>query len=436
MAAPPSPTGWPDVLYGQLGERAGRACFRLLLLEELWVHRRVEAVHVLSPQLIRRQVSVDFTVPGRLVELLAIAERQWVVPVAALRKERLRHFDLRDEEGKGVPVLSRAQNRLVAQGALVAAARHALRHPVSPELRAAFGRIAGDDPPAAEAQVGALADAARRGDRECAVLLADEYVRFLLTDLTDNYLLLAGVDDLARRRLVKFGYDDRLALARAPTLADRLGWRAPWFTVETPASGRTASYHAEVVVPEELRVVRTVLGDAERQEAFAAEGEAERPALHAVDVPRDRRGRLWFAVRPERAGFPALAFGVTLVTALLLAAGALGLDVAEGQAGPAVSVLLAASAFFAATVAQAGEHPLVRWLFALPRLLVAFAALNAVGAAAVLAFQAEAVVVEAVWTVAAGAAAGVALVLLVALSRALPLARPRIKGVRPPADVQ
>jgi hypothetical protein len=264
VAASTPPTGWPDATYGELGERAGRACFRLLLLEELWVHRRVEAVHVLSPQIIRRQVSVDLTVPTRLVDLLALPGGQWVVPVAALRKAPLRHFDLRDEEGRALSVLSREQNALVAQGALVAATRHALRGPVSPDLRAALGRVAREDPGDARAQVQVLAAAAQAGDRECATMLADDYVRFLLEDLTGNYLLLAVVDDLRRRRVVKFGYDDALELARDRGPGERLGWRGQEFTVETSAAGRTASYHAEVVIPEELRVERAAIVDPAR----------------------------------------------------------------------------------------------------------------------------------------------------------------------------
>src|SRR3712207_9087586 len=75
-------TGWPDDLYAELGDRAGRACFRLLLLEELWVHRRVGAVGGPSPPPTPPPVSVGLPVPPRLPPLPPPPGRQCRLPFA------------------------------------------------------------------------------------------------------------------------------------------------------------------------------------------------------------------------------------------------------------------------------------------------------------------------------------------------------------------
>jgi hypothetical protein len=101
---------------------AGDALAALLLREEAWVHRRVETLDVLSAEFVRRQVSVDFAVPDGLRPALRLAGGQCLVPLAVLRKEILRHFDLRDGADEVVPVLTRDQTMLLAGAALLAKA--------------------------------------------------------------------------------------------------------------------------------------------------------------------------------------------------------------------------------------------------------------------------------------------------------------------------
>src|SRR4051794_17742455 len=110
----------PDAALREAATRAGEQIFGLLLAEETWVHRRVETIHMLSTQVLRRSVSVDFTIPGGSRRSLKVRDSgQTLVPLATLAKRPLRNFDLRDESGASVPVLSRDHNGPLAHSALM-----------------------------------------------------------------------------------------------------------------------------------------------------------------------------------------------------------------------------------------------------------------------------------------------------------------------------
>jgi hypothetical protein len=49
-----------------IGRGAGDALAGLLLAPDQWVHRRVDTLDVQSPEIARRQVSIDFTLPPPL----------------------------------------------------------------------------------------------------------------------------------------------------------------------------------------------------------------------------------------------------------------------------------------------------------------------------------------------------------------------------------
>ena len=52
---------WPDELYEQASWPVALACLELLSEEVRWIHRRVETIDLLTQELVRRQVSVDFS---------------------------------------------------------------------------------------------------------------------------------------------------------------------------------------------------------------------------------------------------------------------------------------------------------------------------------------------------------------------------------------
>ena len=388
-------------------------CALLLVTEEEWVHRRVETIDLLSTELVRRSTSVDLTVPEQVRSMLAIHDDQWLVPIATLSKGPLRNFDLRDEAGKVVPVVGRDHNGEIAYEALVGVAEFASVAAGADQLtdrtRADLRSVATSDQDSALHTVECMRRAAEHGDPQLQALLEDEWVRFLLLQLATNYVLLAVVDDIGRRRVLKFGYDEQ-AEERRPVpqrLAEGAGITPLVLTMDVPAAGRTASYHAEIVIPEELRIDVAVLYDEDTLTIHAVDQNADRGAVHAPGFDSNARAMLVVFLRVQREGLPTIALAVATVTAVVLIIGAWLVDVPTGAArstatGATITILLAAQALFVGAIAQRGEHRLVRRLFFLSRALLVMTALMALSAAAVLAFNQSTEAVDRVWKVAAG----------------------------------
>jgi hypothetical protein len=380
---------WPaEVLEERAGEIAvGFAA--LLTRQAAWRHRRVETITVLSHEQLRRSVSVDFTVPAEHRADLRLSEHEWIVPLALLAKRPLVHFDLRMEDESSVPLLRAAETEAVARELLYLMLE--LDAPAAaddPAAGALIERLLGVEAVDVTADLAEL-DARHGGLPEFAAL-ADRLAR--------GFLLCAVVGDVARRRVIKFAYDEPLA-------------RADLRTHFYGASGCTeaASYHAEVALPDEMRAGRTELLD-NITGTVLAEGprDADRPFVYYVADAR-RRLEPGLSVRygTERGRFLAPAAVVAWVLALELALPWLFADLSHLAAagGPAISILLSSSAVFSALVLRSGEHPLVRFMLARFRVCLAAATLAAVAAGATLAFRASGAVLGWCWGVGALVAA-------------------------------
>lgn len=417
----------PEAVYAEATKEAGRHIFGLLLAEESWIHRRVETIDMLSTQFLRRSVSVDFTLPEGAVEALAIGRSgQTLVPLATLAKRPLRNFDLRDEGGAAVPVLGRDHNGSLAESTLVGVARRALDDAGGGEpsqgLIENLRQVAIGDAGDAERAIADIVRAARAGNsREHQVVLEDDAALFMLADLAGNYVLVALCDDVSKRRVLKFSYEEPLEIA-GPGVLEWLGWRPLLVEMEVPGVSRTASYHAEVVIPEELRFEACLLYDMDTDEVYAEDEEADRAALHAARIPLGARTALLFGLRAERAGFPVMGCVIAWITGLLLLGGVVVGDLDPDRADSAASVLLAASAVFAGVVARSGEHRFVQALFAGPRLLLVTTAVSALCAAGALAYGLSSCAVDIIWSAAAGISLVVAMMLTVTFFAARPIA--------------
>jgi len=409
------PRLWPDEVYEELAPRIGRACFGLLFQERRWVHRRVDRFSVLSPELFHRSVSVDLTVPELFRNALALPSEQWLVPIATLPKEPLRNFDLRDEAGRAVPIVGSEHNALIAEHTIRAAVELASgvkADGLSPRMVAWISSVSKRSAEEADRAIEELFSAKEAGDKEAATLLDDRAATLLLSDLASRYLLLAVVDDIQKRRVLKYGYEMSLTWRSPANFSQRLGWEPLGIATEIPEASRSASYHAEIEIPEELRIDASFIHDAKRPAIYAFDGETDRAALHAPAVPIGSHPRLVFGVRLERSGFPTVAAAVGWVTALILLIGALFGDLpAAGSSGAPLSVLLAGSALFAGAVARSDEHQLVRAMFQLPRALLVLNALAGLTAGAVLALGFCPEVVETTWTITAAIAVVTACIL-------------------------
>ena len=428
---------WPDEDYEQASECVALACLELLTDEPRWVHRRVETIDLLAQELVRRQVTVDFTLPARLLADLRIGpDGPWCVPIAILEKRPLRNFDLREHD-EWRPVLGASSGGPIAAGIATAAARLASAPtPIDLDIVALLERVARSDPPGALDAMESLRRHACEAE-QVATVLEDATSSYFLTTFAESYLLIALLAEPGGRRILKYAYDEHVEFVhgrqrRAQRLARRLGWSPLVIDVAVPSAAHAASYHAEVVVPEELRLDAFII-DARTDALLSTDIErgVDRASLHAPRIGLDAEPVLVTAIRAERADLPTLAVATSAVTALLLLVGAAVGDFATRTAGSSVALLLAGSVLFTTAVARSGEHRLVRGVFAGPRWLLSAVAVAALAAAASVAFGAQGDVLDAIWYPAGVVSLMSCLALAVAFLRAAPLAR---RQVPPGAD--
>jgi len=352
----------------------------------------------------------------------------WLVPLTTLPKRPLWNFDLRAEGGETVPVLGQQANAFIAEEALLAAARSAFdldsAETLPKELRMALREVAAGDSQTAKAALTRVVSKASEGEHAASMLIRDPRSALLLELLAKNYLLIALVDVVDRRRVLKYAYDHELIAGPGRrSVAQRLGWKPLVIETAVPSAARTVSYHAEIQIPEELRLNGSFIYDRKTKQVYAVDGPGDRGSLHAPNVPPSAAPVLVFAVRPERAGFPTIACLVAWVTAAFLVIGAWPGDLDPDRADAAVSLLLAGSALFAGVVASSGEHRLVQTQFSLPRVTLAGSALVGLGAAAALAFALPICTIAIVWKLGAIFAVVFACILSVTFKQAAPTTR-------------
>jgi hypothetical protein len=419
---------WPDQLYAEAAWPVALACLELLSDEARWIHRRVETVDLLAQELVRRQVSVDFTLPAPLLTDLRIGpDGPWCVPIAILEKRPLRNFDLREHD-EWRSILGASWGGPIAAGVVTAAARLAVApEALEPEVASALAIVARSDLDESRAAMTELRGRAAHSP-QIARILADETSGYFLATFAESYMLVALLADAHGRRILKYAYDDHLQLggkaSRARRLARRLGWSPFVVDVSVPTAAHAASYHAEVIVPEELRLDAWIV-DTRTGELLSTDIErgVDRASLHAPRVALDAEPLLVTAICPERADLPTLAFATSAVTALLLLIGAALGNLGSPTAGSSVALLLAGSVLFATTVARSGEHRLVRGIFAGPRWLLSIVAVAALAAAASVAFGADDGLRDVIWYCAGAMSLLACLSLAVGFFRAASLTR-------------
>lgn len=187
-----------------------------------WVHRRVETLSFEDEKTVLRAVSVDFTLPEGLRSPLPQIDGHdtYAVPVALLRKAALRRFDLRDETGRSLPLMTSAENGVVAAGVLYNAAEvlpddedlAGLPRQLPAELRAELWRIANSDGTAGmkawETLVHPAPDDSYVVGAWRRILGESQDFMSLTSDLARNFLVLTPiVTESAQRRIVKFSYE-------------------------------------------------------------------------------------------------------------------------------------------------------------------------------------------------------------------------------------
>lgn len=234
----------------------------------------------------------------------------------------------------------------------------------------------------------------------------------LAAQLAGQFIVLGQLrgepGDLFGRRLLKFSYEQPPHQYR-PELTKRQGarrllrsglevmsWWPKNITLDSVPVGNAASYHVEVVAPDdiELLAARLIASDPERGEAplrrESTSTEEQRVHLQVSGAPRAAYGPLWVQLRAVRRGFLTAAVLTAGVIAFLLNVGESRLDAITAPEGSssleaAATLLVAVPGLVTAYLLRPGEHLMASRLLAGTRLLLLGSAACAFAAAGALA---------------------------------------------------
>jgi hypothetical protein len=351
-AAPDNPDawGWTGELRPPELTALGPVSLHLLLRAKEWVNRRVETVDLIDETRVRRQISIDFRLPENLPGGVTLGgERTHMLPLTFLpRNSELAYFDVRDQDGTALPILTRQENARMTGLILVEAARRALdKKRVTAGLSEALQTYLAVIPtkPWTDARVFVRSIL----DPETEFLYPDRSVAdALLAD--DDFLDLLGIcqscsvihvpltTQPGRRRILKLAWewqwikhsssdspdDGRGRLVRAWAKLGRrsvalrrwIGWRPRVRYLMTPHVGGAESYHVQISVPSGVELTeagmynapaRTLLGarpasdeavaarrspGSDRYEPFEP-GIASRAHLYVQRSHEHRAGMVW-----------------------------------------------------------------------------------------------------------------------------------------------
>lgn len=319
-----------------------------------WVHRRVETIEFPNAEVVRRRMSVDFS----MLPSDFFREGEVVyVPLMILRKAVLRNFDLRDESGLPLQMLTTGQNGRVATLGLDYWLWSGAQNEAA-SLDAALLRTVGEANPqqaylatARELTGGILAAALRELPASEPTRLA---IRGLIKELAGGFLLLVPMGYQPEvRKLVKFSYDasrrqsDELdfgKLIEQATPGDRAALEAVFGRPDSNAAGRryrqvrnllaqaglaarlediedvqlgwSQSYHVELVPPGEMRVAEATIEP--REQPPLRDNNRFRPHMHVRDQPRDSVGQVSLSLHAQRDALVSpLAFSAAIIATVL-----------------------------------------------------------------------------------------------------------------------
>lgn len=377
MALPRLAVG--EVRSGDL-ERLGALCADLLENTGTWIHRRKETVSILDEGALKRQLSVDFTLQNcpKHDEWLILTTKIFgdlaVAPLFFLEKRPawLMGFDMADESGRSLPLMTSGDNAVLSAAVLEQLAKKCLEkkgHALSPSLAEMVRSLARGSRAEAEQwlkRFEAPLSSDPENDREAmSALWDDDDMQWWLMTLAEASIVLVVYEkSQAARRVMKLGYEE--PIGNQPKLWARIGW-APFKTWIVSPFIEGERFHLEVRAPRGLRLTRAALADDEHDDPQIDLDSTRRAHLYVDDAKRSGGAIADIWLRVSGQGFlGGAALSALLVTFALGACLGRSHEIAENPTG-APSLLLLLPALIASYVGRPGQHPLTTHLLAIPR---------------------------------------------------------------------
>jgi hypothetical protein len=369
-----------------------------LLNEPDWVHRHVETVEVVDELIVRRQVTIDLSLPWQPHAKVAHLgdSAVYFMPILPLRKiPAARTIDMRDEAGDALPLLTRTENAAISAEAMVCAARTMAGQSLPRPLERRLHRIAADDPSAARrAWEDPLNLSAGVRDR---IRSSGNYRRFLrvVHSAVGSSLLWVGLEGRpGQRRVLKLTYEEEVGLETGwlGRMAMVLGWTGVKLRLELPHTRDASSYHFQLAAPEQLDVraigAQGILRDRDG-EAIDPNIVISRPAghYHAREVSAGVLEWMDVVLRVDRRGFVTTAMIASiLIASLLTIFSTYSTDVASHEEVSAAVLLIGPAALTALAVDLRGRGLSARLLSGVRYAVITSASLSALGATTLAGF--------------------------------------------------
>lgn len=403
MELPGSQPQWPAC--GGVGKY-----FRRLLNDQSWVRRRVETVEVTSTISTERRVSLDIDV-SRLVNIAKecnIEDTKYLYfPLTLLTKRLLIDFDVTDESGRSLSLATSDEDSYAAQALLLASLDAADMDPAkfSPHVMKKMYDIVKDEPLRQDART--IANISRlqqntgilgwqlqnptAADRQLwGELFKQREYLLRVTEFTTQYMPIVRIDTSESLRIIKYSTmeSEWTWSRRGMRFRERIGWSPAYFGFNAPSLGRAQRDHFRVCAPRDsfvtAAVVRSVTGGpgplepADSGENFIGRITPGRALVYTQNRKSSGPSQVVVGLRPTTRGFITPAFWGPLISAVLLALGAIGqrvfgvLDtIKDNSAEPAVALLVVVPSVLAAYLARDDEHQVRSVLLMVPRHLVA-----------------------------------------------------------------
>lgn len=366
---------WADLIGQRPSFYEGLDLYHFLMNVESWIHRRVEQVDFLDDRSVRRRVSVDLELPANAPERDLGGKPVDLLPLAFLRKEPLVGFDLRDEAGNVVPLLTRQQNAFFSWSILAAVGEAAARDagfslPLPLDVLSDLRLLTLEAPNKARSALKVFRKPNKRESRFLRrALMRDEVFASLAEALTESFLLLVLVDHHASaRRVLKYSYVEPLPRVsfRAHVSHDvrsllwfmriRLGLEPVPLAFEVPALNEAAAYHFEVEAPRGLTIESAELVEDETDNVLVqvAAPQESRVHLYASPDTQSKAATSWVWLQPNLSGLVRTSAFFGVAVAVLLFLMAFRHDMV--RSGAALTLLLTIPGFVAAFIVRPGEH--------------------------------------------------------------------------------
>jgi hypothetical protein len=391
--------------------RIGIMTARLLDPWDRWVHRRVERVTFCDEDALRRDVSIDFTLPYWFHELRETSCKQamrQLVPLGFLRKGALVNFSLRNERDESLPLLNVPQNSQVAQAVLMALAQEGLQDPqenldsqkpqdsVPPEICCDIRDLVREEPYTAENTYERLFSTPDKA-WQAREKLSNHQPFVTAADLFCRHFLALSMLDIARheRRIVHLSYEEPLSYEeslsdteRFVRVAKQIAGQARMLIVGVTSLSEAASYHIEVEAPTGLMISKResyyLEGQGAAAKPFIRGGGFERAHFHFSNRPSQSLATVAVHLRPRKSSGVRAATLMSLFTLIATSAVTFRFPHIEkigDNNAAAAALLLAAAGIIGLVVVRSGEDEMattllfpLRVLASIPVILAALAA--------------------------------------------------------------